>query len=264
MTTASALVTINVGGGGLQAPPQAAAVGYTRLAYREEFDDTSGIDMANTGADGFNLYRVNPFGNGVLSTNDFSVNNSVLTLGPRTTDHAYGMTSCHSNGSGGAWGNGLFTGGGYFEIRTRWDPNASHAGKPWPNWWSFSVDHFYHEGDSSTYPTLELDFFEFDGPINSLDLSMFCWTGPSSYIKIEQYDLYPGTDFNSFNTIGFLWVPGDRMSRYYNDALRHTALYSDHTSPGMGWSDDQLMAFRVEACDTQPQYIDWIRVWQTP
>jgi hypothetical protein len=64
MSTASARVTVNVARVGLQAPAQAAAAGYTRLVFQEEFDDTSGIDMADTRQPGFNFYRNRPFGYG--------------------------------------------------------------------------------------------------------------------------------------------------------------------------------------------------------
>jgi hypothetical protein len=274
MSSASARVSVNVIGGGLQAPAQAAAAGFTRLVYREEFDDTSGIDMANSGAAGFNIYRKYAFGGTVISTSNFSVSNSVCTIGWDTGGHHCGFMSAHVNGSGGYWGNGIFTGGGYFEARISWDVSGNHTGdgQRWPMWFMMSLEQFFNEA-KAPYPTLEIDIFEYDFPQpdynKALDCSCHKWTSPSTYQTIVGGNtLWPaGADFNQLGTVGLLWVPGDRMDHFYDDVLLRSDTYGspdNFAAQGIGVSDNMPMAFHITGADTQPLSIDWIRAWQAP
>jgi hypothetical protein len=77
-----ALVTVTVGG--LHVPAPAAAVGYTSLRFREEFNDTSGIDTSDTRQPGYNFYIEAPFGYPGVKSGEgggaYSVSNSIIRL----------------------------------------------------------------------------------------------------------------------------------------------------------------------------------------
>jgi hypothetical protein len=172
---ASARVTVNVGGGGLQPPPQAAAQGLTSLVFNEDFNSLSGIDMADSRQAGFNFYRFKPFGFGVLPTSDMSVSNSVLTINQATggNDAGYAMGSTCGIGSNQFVGF-TATGGGYFEARIANSATGS-GGNGWPAFWSMSDDHLWQSVDVNFW---EVDFYEKLGNVDQHVFAVHSWATP--------------------------------------------------------------------------------------
>jgi beta-glucanase (GH16 family) len=249
---ASARVTVNVGG--LQPPPQAAAVGYTRLAFNEDFNDTSGIDMADSRAPGFKWYRFKPFGYGVLGTGEFSVSGSVLTLNQTVgSDANYGLGSTCGVGKGFG-----ITNGAYVEGRIA---NAPTGGGGWPAFWSMSNKHLWGTEHTNFW---EVDFYEKLGNVDQHVFAVHNWlTNTNHNLNINQHNTMPaGYDFNAFHTYGWLWLPGNRYQVYRDNVLINTFTYSSF--PWLANGDDESMPIILGTGSSWPMRVDWVRVWQAP
>jgi hypothetical protein len=251
--TASARVTVNVGG--LQPPPQAAAAGYTRLAFNEDFNDTSGIDMANSRAPGFKWYRFKPWGFSVLN-NQFSVANSICTFNPTTSEGYYTLGStCGKPGN-------TFIGfaaehGAYFEASIRHPVSASSSG--WPAWWSMSTDHVWEGVDNNFW---EPDFYEKIGSTGQYITATHAWSTPSTQSNRFDDTITHGGDFTVFNSYGMLWVPGNRYAYYLNDTLKSTRTYA--SNPWLSGGDNKKWPLILGTGAGWTMHVDWVRVWQAP
>jgi beta-glucanase (GH16 family) len=259
MSTASGRVTINVGGGGLQAPAQAAAAGYTSLVFEEEFDDTSGIDMSNSRQVGFNFYRFKPFGFGVTPLSELSVANSILTITPTegSSTGYHALQSTCGIGSNQYVGS-TFSGGAYFEGRLAHELVSSNG---WPAFWTMSDDHLW-EGVGTNF--WEVDFYEKLGTATQYGVAVHDWaTSSSTDNDINHHETVPGGhDFADFHTYGLLWLPGDRYVAYLDDVAIKTFLFS--TFPWLSGGDDKTWPIIIGSGEGWPLDIDWVRVWQAP
>jgi hypothetical protein len=248
-------------GGGLQPPPQAAAAGYTRLVFREEFENYSGIDMSNSRQPGFNFYRHRPYGYPPVPTNEFSVSNSVLTLQQFSGDYAaMGLVSATApRSTPPAWVGFAATGGAYFEARFR---HGTDPGGWWPSFWSDSADHMW-EGNYTQF--WETDFYEkLPTAGNQWQSAAHHWigVGQTDHNEWYTYQTPAGYDFNDFHTYGLLWVPADHWGMYNDDNLVYTYSYSSF--PWLALSDDKAWPCIIGTGKNWPMYIDWVRVWQAP
>jgi beta-glucanase (GH16 family) len=249
------------GGGGLTAPAQAAAAGFTRLAFSEDFNDTSGIDMADSRQPGFNFYIHRPFGRPNQPTNLFSVANSVLTLqslsGPNDGLHSTcGIGNNQWVGFGAA-------GGAYFEASLSMGPKPTGA-PGWPSFWAMAAEHEWASGLQNSF--VEVDFFEKIPDAGRYTIAMHQWTYPGPTHGAQTFHLpAPGagsdTFFSAFHTYGTLWQPGNRYAHYRDDALVATNLHS--ANPWFAQGDDNTLDV-ILGGDGWPIKVDWVRVWQAP
>jgi hypothetical protein len=61
-------------------PPPAIEHGLTRCGFREEFDNYRGIDIENTGAEGFNFYVKHFWSSRTVDSSEAVIENGALTL----------------------------------------------------------------------------------------------------------------------------------------------------------------------------------------
>jgi CARDB len=235
---------------GLHPPPQAAAAGYTRLVFREEFHDYSGMDMADTRQAGFNFYRRIPFGLGVNSTSNIVVSNSVLTLtgGPNWN---YGLGSTCGIG-GNQWVGFDITGGAYFEASIAFDPFVSAPG--WPAFWSMANEHLW--GTASGW--IECDFFDKFFENDTQYIAGGHWWDPGDNAAVFFPTVSGGYDWEQFHVYGTLWLPGDRWRFYRDNVFIGDVLYSTHSFLANGDSQSWPV---ILGSDGHPMQVDWVRVW---
>jgi hypothetical protein len=254
--SASARVTVNVGGGGLQPPPQAAAQGLTSLVFNEDFNSLAGIDTANTRQPGFNFYRHMAFG-GPLTTN-YSVSNSILTFtGPGGSSNASFITT--TGIANNQWIGHSFLDGAYFECSLAFNPTTGPTG--WPAFWSMADEHLWG-GNNNGW--IECDFFDkyFAGATEYLSGGHW-WTGPNQIVSqpaVQSPDV-TGFDWNQFHTLGMLWVPGNRWQHYRDNVSVVSFPYT--TYPFLVKGDNQSWNVIIGS-DNHQMKVDWIRVWQAP
>lgn len=248
---------------GLQAPAQAAAAGFTSLAFIEDFDDTSGIDMADTRQAGFNFYRATPFGFPQTPTSQILVSsNSILTVtSPAdTAGYAIGTTCGIGNNQ---WIGFDAVGGAYFEARLAVDPDVQGA-DGWPAFWSMASEHLWASSTANDF--MEMDFFE-KLPLGSptfYSSNTHDWDYPGPTVENSANNfIEPGGAFNfeEFHSYGTLWVPGSHIAHYRDNVLIFTETYA--SNPWMADGDDNGYPI-ILGGDEWPLMVDWVRVWQAP
>jgi hypothetical protein len=227
-------------------PPQAKAAGYKNRIFFDDFLSTDTIDMNHSMTGDFKWYRAQWFfhGNDPLPLADFSVNNSVLTIGstknlvtafdtdPQMPDNFHGT---------------VFGGGGYFEARFKYDPALGGG----PNFYGMSIEHIadgsqWNNNDSVSlghWPGqpphyghwIEMDIFETLGNNpTAYHVHLHDWSGyAGSPVDIWNFDNYwcnaDLSDPNQFHTYGALWVPqvGTTPGKveFYFDNVKKQVLY---------------------------------------
>jgi hypothetical protein len=245
-------------------PPAAAAVGYTRLAFEEDFNGTGGIDMADSRQPGFNFYRFRPHGYPVMPLSAFSVANSILTInntGTFTTNNGLN-TTCGQ--PGGTWTGYEAANGAYFEARIQNpqnDPSPSVDG--WPSFWSDPSRHMWG-GVVTNY--FELDFYEKipDQFPNSYTCGCHEWaTTTQSRNDLNTILACPvGYDWNAYHIYGLLWLPGSRHEVHRDNVLVETRTFAQ--LPWLAACDRERLTIMLGSDGGFPMNVDWVRVWQAP
>jgi hypothetical protein len=281
------------------APSQANAVGYTRLAFSDDFTTQS---VANTmsAASGFNWYWSSYAG--VIATSDFSVNtgnvsgaNGVLTIsGNANTNSSLLQTvpygAHRSDTQPGVWRHA------YFEARLKFSPTVMGKGGPaggWPSFWGNAVQGQPPDPADTNAPTnliiAECDFFEYypngaAGSAGAYINTLHNWQGSatgsntthlfSNGTTNRAQDSQQPTD-GGWHTYGCLWVGNGTtgtVTFYYDNALvvhqnGVTSFALDvNASPTAGFTameNDSLIVF-LGTASGWPLDVDWVRIWQAP
>jgi hypothetical protein len=219
----------------LSPPSPAAAVGYNRLAFYDDFLSLSTIDVNNTGNAGFNWYvdftNGRNYANGdpfpPMTSADMSVSNSILTLqnSPGNTGFQ-GICSAKFNNDGTLKHGNVFTNGAFFQYSFRYDESLAPGlagATSWPSVASGTFSCFVN----GVFPDTELDFYEGPpcSPINSCQGNNFAPTAHTNKQFNFNYRLGPnldtingglnvnggsqtnGQNWNNMQTMGTLWVP---------------------------------------------------------
>ena len=133
-------------------PIAAARLGYTRLAFEDDFDSFSTIDTADSGASDFKWYVKRPYGWPSMAANEYSVANSILKITQANAYANWGLCTVHAGTKAGY--SMKF---GYAEASIRFDPSAAVMSDGWPAFWAKSSMDL-----RGTYGTrnAELDIFE--------------------------------------------------------------------------------------------------------
>jgi beta-glucanase (GH16 family) len=258
-----------------QAPSAAAAAGFTKLAFCDDFDSISTIDADTTGAPGYKWYTRQPFGRGRTPQSDYSVADSVLTI---TDDNGvnFGITTMDTQtGNGSAWNFG------YFEARISSDlKTAPEMANGWPSFWSNSAYHLLRETPQTGGTFAELDFFEnprndvngFAGTINEWDKAN------SIHYRNANVLAHVSVDWRQWHTVGVLWVRG-RVTWYLDGKQILDQRYSPNGRPRpsaveqhlypvpsgtLSPLDDEKMGMQIILGSGKgwPMYVDWVRVWR--
>ncbi len=257
-------------------PPAAQAAGYTRLVFRDEFDDASGIDLKDTRQPGFTFYPRLAWGNFTLSPEHIQIKDGVLHLFNPENHAQADLFSAVKTGDGTYTGFAI-GGGAYFEASIAFDPHykkKNPATNGFPAFWSNPVEHHFLV-TPQPYDYLEMDHLEFNPEwhpsVNGYFHAMIKWTAKDGLnrdfvdpVYENRYIVMPAeTDFNAFNTYGALWVPGPdgRTDSYFNNERRRSLPCRDY--PKLMAGDTQHFMV-ILGCGQWPMRVDWVRVWAKP
>ena len=280
-------------------PADVTAAGYVRTSFFDDFDDTSSIDMTNSGDPGFKWYCKSNWpsvgwntGRPDFDPSTISVVDSVLHNGSITANNLYGLVSACDNGVAGDFNGYSFRNGAYFECSMAFDPTLAHGtGSGWPAFWLHGMNLFLHEGVTDVS---ELDVFEAypasTGTVSTL-MSLHEWNIPSGQSRDSTNNsvVLPGNptlDLTHFHRYGALWIPMSKnggtglLKRYFDGVhipsadLSYTAT-TDSTPTSTGANppsptgafsvldDADGMCLLLGVVDsTNPAYFDWVRVIQ--
>ena len=104
-------------------PADVTAAGYVRTSFFDDFDDTSSIDMTNSGDPGFKWYCKSNWpsvgwntGRPDFDPSTISVVDSVLHNGSITANNLYGLVSACDNGVAGDFNGYSFRNGAFWDA----------------------------------------------------------------------------------------------------------------------------------------------------
>ncbi|MDD5673681.1 MAG: family 16 glycosylhydrolase [Chitinivibrionales bacterium] len=252
-------------------PAAAAAIGYNRLVFSDDFTSLSTIDVNTTGAAGYNWYTDIPFGGAVVDKSNYSVDTSVLTIDFGGTTQGWGLDTYSIEGN-----TGHAFKFGYFEARMHFNPLLADSAAWFPCWWSLSLDHC--QGLNNSHYA-ELDFFEaYTGgysPYNYSFVGTLHDFNPDNHQNSNngwRAPFYAGLDYNQWHIYGCLWQPGS-VSWYLDNVLLSTVTYSadGYPNPPAGPSspigcfsiaDSQSNLLILGSAEGWPLYVDWVHVYQ--
>lgn len=274
------------------APPQALAVGYSTLAFDDEFG-VNAISYVNTGGGAYvpapggpsqPLWYSSANSGSVSTTNVFVSNGACVFVNPPNADGANAQittnldsyASTANNSTPGAiavnTGAGVIFTYGYFEASISF-PNSGNGG--WPSFW---LDSAFSSGTPTTTTHAELDILEYQS--NTLTSTVWQWgPGPAgnSYNNAQAAGVAntnvitpPGYSPSLYNTYGCLWTPTS-ISFYIDNMLlsyASSSLVNPITLPGNFPAFVAPFATGVQGmtlamgCGTSGMSVLWVRVWQ--
>ena len=258
-----------------KAPPAAVAAGFTRLAFREEFNDLSGIDIDDTRKPGFNFYPKLAWGKYVLPEEYIQVKDGVLHLYNPINHAQSDLFSAVGAYQGGRYTGFAVGGGAYFEASIAFDPafKKQHSDvEGFPAFYSNPVEHFFLK-TPQPYDYLELDHMEYNSgwypDASDYFHALIKWTVDDQGIHRDFVDpvwkhriihVPESPDFSRFNIFGALWVPGaeGKVNTYFNNQLRRSLTTKAY--PKLRVGDDQHFIVILGA-GQWPIRVDWVRVW---
>ncbi len=243
-------------------PPAARDAGYSKLAFFDDFDSYSTIDMANSQSGNFNWYLAQWFFHGGAAMNpaEVVISGSVLTLSGRWLNTAFDTNpqipdNFHGN---------VFGGGGYFEIKFKFDRSAGTD----VGFFGMAIEHIadgavandavglaHWRGQANHYAHfMEVDIFETLTGDQSYQANVHDWYGiltggqyPHVISSLDNRTIVADlSDPTQFHTFGALWVPQTafhlgRIQFYFDDKLKSSVYYAGPTDgpPLPGAVDNQ-------------------------
>lgn len=221
----------NMDNGTGKVPPPAAFAGYHRLAFQDNFQSASSIDIKATSQPGYKWYATQWFGGGVTPQQNINIDDSGLTLGGSAINSPASIESAIATKQAPYYVGTVFGGGAYFEARMAFDPTQGANANGWPAFWGLAIDHVYdqiHQQDEQ-WPGQAAGYAHF----SELDFMEACcghqsYVGQTEYFTTihDWYGLYLpnyGWDYNiqnglnffkvgqvdwsQFHTYGCLWMP---------------------------------------------------------
>ena len=222
---------------------------YNHLAFDDEFNSYSTIDMSNSHPSGVNWYLQNWFSPAATNTSDVTISNGVLELGGGGGTGSVTLVSAFANSSGGFTGT-VFGSGTYMEASILFNPSGGGAGATsWPAFWGLAIQHIIDSGADSAsqwagQPSgythfAEADIMEY---MNGLSSSQYAgtihdWSGTYSsngwQYNIANYGnstINVGSvDWSVYHTYGLLWVPQSGNTpghvTWYFDGQAESSIY---------------------------------------
>jgi Bacterial Ig domain/Bacterial Ig-like domain len=210
---------------GIAEPGAAALQNYNHLAFDDEFNSYSTIDMSNSHASGFNWYVQNWFSTGATNSNNVTISNGVLKLGGGTGEAS--LVSAFANSSGGETG-AVFGSGTYMEASIQFNPSGgANATMAWPAFWGLAIQHIVDAGaggasqfagQATGYTHYaEADIMEYMNGMSSTQYAatLHDWSGTYTsngwQYNIANYGNnivnVGSVDWSAYHTYGLLWVP---------------------------------------------------------
>ena len=251
------------------------------LIFSEDFDDLSSVDTANSGKEGYKWYVARAFGASTLTTNDYSVENGVMTVHTEKPTYNYGLDTynCQQH-------VGFVYNKGYMEIRLR-IPRArknQDGEKGSPAIWALPPEKLENRAKA----WVEVDWLEYWG-IGAYDTNTpngfytICLhqqhlTGSTvtTHFKNSNYR-YEGLGDGQWHVMGWLWQDGLFVA--YLDGveiMRQTYSSSNVPSPYVNTMktdgtltktgvysmlDTQYNPIIIGGSKDNPLELDYVRVW---
>ncbi len=253
-------------------PAQAAAAGFRKLSFFDEFDENL-IDTKVTGDTKFKWFIDRPFGWSNLTEDAYSVENSILHM-KSSGCVGWGLSTYsnkHKKGKAFRYG--------YFECRMRFDSTLGPDADWFPCFWSFSTAHSNGTNNSRWG---ELDFYEaYTGGRHAYN-EVFIGTvhdwlkNPDKHYQNSNNwsKVTVGSNFSEWHTYGCSWSKGVITWYYDNKPLNTLKYYSDKVPepqssiPGPEGTfsilDSEYMQVILGTAGDKkwPFEVDWVRVWQ--
>lgn len=278
-------------------PPEIAQeLGMTQLVFEDDFDSLDTIDINATGKEGYKWYVRRPYKAITLTTEDFSIKDSVLSLHENNSLYNYGLATVDGhNGVGYTFNKGVL------EFRARvpyYDQEMRSQKLPGgggPAIWSFPREKIYeYEGNYAPH-WVETDWMEYWG-----DLDIF----PEGHYSITLHETIRAKDENGVvikderQSVQSHSLGAERSQHGFHDALWHTMTFLWEDDLFVGYFDgkevlrmeygkdrlcspppimrkgdpmgafsfmnEQKLALIINGSKCNPLEIDWIRVWQRP
>ena len=280
----------------IEAPQIAKDHGMTCLVFEDDFDSLDTIDLNATGEEGYKWYVRRPYRATVLTTEDFSIKDSVLTLHEHNSLYNYGLATVDGhNGVGFTFNKGVLE----FRVRVpSYDQEMRNYNIPdggGPAVWSFPREKIYEYDGNYCPHWVETDWMEYWG-----DLDLF----PEGHYSITLHETIRAKDENGVvikdekQSVQKHSLGKERHQNGFHDALWHTMTFLWEENLLVGWFDDKVVLRmnygQDRLCDPLPSLrigeqmgafsfmneqhlaliisgsarntmeIDWIRVWQKP
>jgi hypothetical protein len=234
-------------------PPQAAAAGYDRLVFSEDFDS---LDLSPDGGGNHKWY------NGLwyrdpVDPDRFTIQDGYLRATTQMTPMdgtpmSFLTTWPRKRGAGRPR---LFQ-FGYFEARIRFAPGPFN----WPAFWLLARDRTRNDGKGGKGRWCEIDIFE-GGRQRYFQGTVHDWRDNVSTDNPNQHQMLADTeDLSQWNVVGALWEPG-KISWFFNNRLLHTA-------PSPSVCDEQklflIVGAQKRAFGPLPTSVDvdWVHVYR--
>lgn len=295
----SLTASTTIGGG--TAPSQAAAAGFNRLAYTEDFTDASKIAPDETVVSGYNVYVDTSFGGAgsfqVLNTSTAAQISNGNTSGGANASPAGGVLWIkNSNGNnnsgfcsypdrgtslnqGFCWQYGYVE--GYFQFAISGANATMGGGNGFPAFWSWTAENIIGNNAGQTVECCEVDFFEYSHNAGlSTSQTIINHTPSGTNGATNQAGNLNITMDAEWHTYGMLWtnVGGGqaRMQFFFDNQpsnlINITGGQQGYIAPGSfligtGTQQPELSNFGhlYWTCGTGnggwPLYCDWVRVW---
>lgn len=264
---------------GIQPPAHAKAQGLTKLAFAEDFDDPSRINIAgNALGRGQTMCQIgdgNPaFGASLNPQSAFKFGGGVVTIDPASANYHAQLTSVAGKRAG--WAGYELRGTGWC-VEIRWKHRQDTPGSGFPAFWSMDSRHWFLNGLARGDRYLEPDFSEWingahigaihlhtEGGKEGHDLSMIhsgsavpC--DPTKFYVASAMAHPKGADYS-------WWVNGVRQMRGLQARINAPRPSPVSKVPDflLGYLDDFRGPILVGTGPSCPIDIDWIRVWTAP
>lgn len=279
-----------IGNQTIAVPLAARQNGFTTLVFSDDFDVPGTIDYSGEGRPGYNWYIDRPYGWSTLSTDDFSIDNSVLTVGPKNPASSYSLSTFSKAGNTGfTWKFG------YAEACIRFQvdnvPTSAQGRHACPAFWGISVHDVRGEKWTECGELDIIEVFQNKDAVNSVyyggTLHDHLKVGSSKQIGTNLANAigYKGVQYrpdDGWHTYAALWTEG-YIAWYVDGVFMHSVAFAENELPVFRFRDypDPLPSTETDrnwkgvhtimnteelvmvlGGDTLwPMDVDWVRIW---
>jgi hypothetical protein len=277
-------------GGALPFDPNNPTSSGFGLAFNDEFNSLSTIDVNNTQAPGFNWYVNKFFGFATSPASAFSVSGGVLTIAPTAGDvSTWQMASAAPSASSPFYNGRAFFGGTqtYIEASLSFDDSGGTQNVAF---WSMALAHGLGTsndqwpGQAAGYEHFgENDFYEYltNTTINSSlhdwygVYNVTCSPGSGLYCQVQNANnvtTVGTTNWTTFHRFGQLYMPGGYLQNYLDGVP--TSSYNFWIAQALTPPPSTTTKTAFSILDTLPNFVilgtgigqtlkvDYVRVWQ--
>ncbi len=271
-------------------PTVAQQHGFTALVFQDEFDAPDTIDYSGQGRPGYRWYIDRPYGWSALSTDDFYINDSVLTIGPKVPASSYSLSTFSRAGNTGfTWKFG------YAEARIRFKvnnvPTSAQGRRACPAFWGISVHDVRGEKWTECGELDIIEVFQNKDATNSvyyggaLHDHLKVGSGKKIGTNLINANGYRGVQFrpdDGWHTYAALWTEG-YIAWYVDGVFMHSVTFAEDTLPIFHFRDDpdplpstetdrnwkgahtimneEELVVILGGDKQWPMEVDWVRIW---